>query len=236
MISDEEAKAAQEVAKVTGKSIELSKKVAHFLCKFIGTAPEEVGEIVTNWVRYYKFKNFLAISDLVEGVIEQRKLAGKTIPLKARIGIPLLEAATQENDSDLQTMWASLIVTASDPTRSGEVGRIFITILSAFDPLDAEILKSLPMPYTRSSVFNEADAGRSPSGMSIAWIAASVGVSEDLALIHTHNLCRLGCASFQRDISRDSIASTGFGLPDVNSKARYTRSVLGQALIVACGN
>ena len=66
MIGDEQAKAIQAVAKTTEKFAEIAEKVGGFVSKVIGPASDQVGGILEDWTRFYRYKNLLSIADKVE--------------------------------------------------------------------------------------------------------------------------------------------------------------------------
>jgi Abortive infection alpha len=230
-MTNEEAKAAQEIAKVTGESIKVGQDVLGFFKLFIGDSPKEVGEIVTAWTRFYKFKNFLAIYDKVQAIVTKRNKEGKLNPLPARIVIPLLEAATQESDNGLQEKWAKLLVNAADPGTSFEIRKVFVSILSELEPLDASVLDFVPN-YSQALIIE--DSVRKLKGMKVPEMATRLHSSESNILLSLHNLIRLGCVGYHRNIDDDMLSTMGFGLPSLETDAGFWATELGHALRSAC--
>ena len=105
---DEEIKAAQEIAKTTGKAIDAGEKLGGFFKLVLGDTFVELGGITKDWAKYWRYKNALIINDKVEAIHKKRGIEGKTIPIPLRCGIPLLESASQEDDSFLQEFWVGL--------------------------------------------------------------------------------------------------------------------------------
>ena len=64
-MSDEEAKAVQEVAKATGKSVDLVRSTGKFLDQVLGGSIREVGGIVWDKAQYWRFLNQISIIDKV---------------------------------------------------------------------------------------------------------------------------------------------------------------------------
>jgi hypothetical protein len=141
-MTDEQAKATQEVAKTTGKFAEVAEKVGGFVSKLIGPASNQVGGILEDWTRYYRYKNLLAIADKVEAIHARRKLRGKTIPIPARVAIPMLESASLENDEVLQEIWAQLIANSTDPNFKEALHPGYAEIIKQMSPDEAIILIS----------------------------------------------------------------------------------------------
>lgn len=65
----------------------------------------------------------------------------RAVPLK--LAIPPLQAASIEDDDDLQDMWSGLLVNAADADSGIDVKRAFIDILERISPLEAHILKTI---------------------------------------------------------------------------------------------
>jgi hypothetical protein len=65
----------------------------------------------------------------------------KTIPLK--LGIPMLEAASLEDDKVLQNLWVNLLVNSST---NFSLERSYINVLEQLSPLEAEIIVEI---YTK---------------------------------------------------------------------------------------
>lgn len=63
-----------------------------------------------------------------------------TIALK--VGIPLIEGASMEEDPTLQEMWSNLLATALTPDAKATISPLFIHILKSLSPDDAKVLHS----------------------------------------------------------------------------------------------
>ena len=60
-----------------------------------------------------------------------------------RVLLPLLEAASLEDDQQLRRMWSTLLANAADSTRPGDMLPSFVSILSELSPVEALILENL---------------------------------------------------------------------------------------------
>lgn len=141
-MNDEQAKAVQEVAKSSGQLIEATKRVGSFISKVIGGASTQVGGILEDWTRYYRYKNLFVIADKVEALHKQRKIEGKSIPIPARSAIPLLESASLEDDEILQDVWARLIANSTDPDFKQSLHPGYIEIIKQMSPDEVIILSA----------------------------------------------------------------------------------------------
>jgi len=114
-VLEEEAKAVKEVAKATGKSLEIVKTGGEFVGEIFGESFRQFGGAVADWARYFRYKNFLRIADMVNEIHAARRLAGKAGPIPPQYALPILEGASLENEESLQKLGAGLIANASDP-------------------------------------------------------------------------------------------------------------------------
>lgn len=169
MSTDEQAKATQEVAKATGQFAEIAEKVGGFVSRVIGPASTQVGGVLEDWTRYFRFRNLLAIADKVEAIQSRRKIEGKTMPIPPRIAIPMLESAALEDDETLQTVWARLIANSTDPNCNTALHPGYIDVIKQMSPDEAIILdsfrklKSYPILFSNHVARTVEDIG-SPLG------------------------------------------------------------------------
>lgn len=62
-----------------------------------------------------------------------------------KLGLPIIEKASLEEDPTLQELWANLLANALNPEHSEKVKRIFIDIIQNLSPFDALILNSFTL-------------------------------------------------------------------------------------------
>ncbi len=227
-MDDEFAKAAQEIAKATGKAIDLVQKVGGFLNKVAGNAAVEVGGALYDWARVFRYKNLIRLQDKVEDIHAARKLQGRSIPIAPRLAIPLLQAASEEDEETLQDMWAGLIANATDPDRRLELRKIFTEILSSLEPLDAEILRYLA---GQGWLMHRNVPG---GGITLAKMVTALRASEKSIQISLQNLHRLGCVIDEFAATWDQIDTTSFGQRVTDSKTTFRPSPLAFSLLEAC--
>lgn len=227
-MDDESAKAAQEIAKTTGKAIDAAQKVGGFLNKVIGDAAVELGGALHDWARVFRYKNLLRLQDKVEDIHAARKLQGRIIPIAPRFAIPLLQAASGEDEESLQDMWAGLIANATDPDQRITLRKIFTEILSSLEPLDAEILRYLAGQGWL--VHRDVPGG----GITLAKLVSALRVEEKSIQISLQNLHRLGCVIDEYEATWDQIDTTSFGQRVTDPKATFRPSPLGFSLLEAC--
>lgn len=140
MISDEEAKAAQELAKTTNTALEKSGDLGSYVARTLGDLPTELFGIATDWVKAYRLKQAIKLR---EEILVEFKARGIRDPKELSPGfvIPYLEAATLVEDDELRSMWVRLLANAADSSFQFEVSSSYLDILRQFGPLEARCLQ-----------------------------------------------------------------------------------------------
>jgi hypothetical protein len=62
---------------------------------------------------------------------------------KLEICSPILEAAADEENDELQDLWSRLLAAAMDPNRRDAMRQSFIATVKRMDPIDALVLKAI---------------------------------------------------------------------------------------------
>jgi len=147
MIGDEWAKAAQEhekaqqeIAKATGKGIDAVGATGNFLAKYLAGPFEEASLILRDRLRYRRIEQAVRFEQKTRDLLKASDVGGATRPIPLTFGVPLIEAATLEENDDLQTVWAQLLVNAAIAGGS-EPRTAFVSMLKDMSPLDARILQ-----------------------------------------------------------------------------------------------
>lgn len=140
MLSDEEGKAVQEMAKVAGQSVEAARDLGGFIAKYIGGPLEQAVAIWTDKLQYRRWENQIALAEKAKALLEARGLKGPTRRIELNLAIPLLEEASLADSEVLQDRWATLLANAADAAKP-EVRRAYVTILAELTSFDASILE-----------------------------------------------------------------------------------------------
>lgn len=140
MISDEEGKAVQEIAKATGKSVDAAREIGGFISKYIGGSLEQAMGIWEDKLKYRRWENQIRLAEKAKGFLQARGLDGPTRAIELSIAIPLLEEASLADSDVLQDRWGMLLANAAD-AHGPEIRRAYVGILSEMTPLDASILE-----------------------------------------------------------------------------------------------
>ncbi len=139
MISDEEGKAVQEIAKAAGKSIDAGSKMGGFIAKYIGGSLEQGMGIWEDKLKYRRWENQIRLAEKAKDFLQARGLDGPTRTIELSLAIPLLEEGSLADSDVLQDRWAMLLANAAD-ANGPDVRRAYVGILSEMTPQDASIL------------------------------------------------------------------------------------------------
>ncbi|WP_299221236.1 Abi-alpha family protein [uncultured Aquimarina sp.] len=106
------------------KGLELIKD---FATKLVGPTIDEVGLLMSDKIRYFRFKNQIKILVKAEEYVKRENIKIKEIPTK--ILVPLLENASLEEDEELQKKWSFMIGNLADSDQNLQ-NQIFPYILT----------------------------------------------------------------------------------------------------------
>ncbi|WP_082108945.1 Abi-alpha family protein [Azospirillum thiophilum] len=94
-------------------------------------------------LKVVRFERQVRLLDRAAEFMAERGKAGPDRKIPLNVALPLLEAATLEEDNDLQDLWVRLLVNGTDGDRPDEIERSFVSILRDMSRLDAEILQKI---------------------------------------------------------------------------------------------
>ena len=141
-VTDEQAKAIHSVATLGTTVVTEGSQLVRYMGRVLGTAPQDaVGLVLGDPLRFVRTAIAAQYDVLLTKILNRRKVT-ETQPVSPSLAIPLLRAAYDESRPELQELWASLIASAMDSTRSGRIRLSFTETLKRFDPLDALVLKA----------------------------------------------------------------------------------------------
>lgn len=119
------------------KGLELAKD---FLGKLISPTIEEVGLLISDNIKFLRFKNQVKILLKAKDYVEKNNISLKEIPIK--ILVPLLEKASLENEEKLQEKWSNMLVNMVDSETNFQ-NQIFPHILSQLSIGEYEALQEI---------------------------------------------------------------------------------------------
>jgi len=180
-MSDEEAKAVQEGARLGVKALEVVEGVGGWISDVLGDVPKNLVRVLGgDRLAAYREANLEKIAEKAKARNKARGVQDST-RVSLVIALPLFEAAAEESREELQDLWARLLAAAMDPARSGRVRREFIETVKRMEPLDALVLQKMPHA--------------SPSPASRDVFAQELRVAADQIELSFVNLVHLGCAA-----------------------------------------
>lgn len=180
-LTDEQAKALQEVAKLLGKPVEALVDAVRFLGSLIGEPLRDIAGLAgADALRAKRIENLVRLREKTMATLSARGVEEpQSIPLT--LAVPLLNAAADESRDELLEVWSKIVAAAADPARAGNVRLGFVEVVKKFDPLDALVLQQLGNPGELQ-----------PSARDV--LASRFQVSADAVELSLFHLVELGCA------------------------------------------
>ncbi|HEU0141871.1 MAG TPA: Abi-alpha family protein, partial [Bryobacteraceae bacterium] len=127
------------MAAATKASVDLAQKETEsFLNAVLGEPLKEVGGLLKDRVSARRHRNLVKIVLAAKECLSRAGVSPKEVPLK--IIHPLLDAASLEEEPDLQDLWAKLLANCADPERKEPVSTIFLNVLRELTVIEAQFL------------------------------------------------------------------------------------------------
>lgn len=143
-ISDEQAKAIQETAKLGSKGLETLEKGGAWLAGIVGTLPHDfVGLAMGDWLAHTRIKRLADLQEETRAHLERRGVKEPFADVSPSVAVPLIQAAVDETREELRDLWSRLLAAAMDPDRKDRVRTSLFDKLKQLDPLDVAVLKVL---------------------------------------------------------------------------------------------
>ena len=195
-----------------------------------GPSARELGLALSDRVKYWRLNNLIGISEKFNRICQERNLNPANLrPLTMAVGLPMLENAANEEEDELQELWANLMVSAtagSDSTDdSGDLYRTWTNLLAAMSKWDCRLLSTL----VEEGIASMSDEGLQSSPMTqneVCQLAEMARVRVDL---HLEKLVSLGL------VYRDPKTPLKTGGP-TGLQYVYAPTLMGINMYSACGN
>lgn len=142
-MNEEEAKAAQEIAKTVHQGINTLEKAGGYLAKYIGGPLEQASGILEDRLKYYRWERTVRLLDRANEFLVRRGINHPTLLVPLKIALPLLEAGSIEEDNDIQDIYAQILANAADITFELKIKRTYIDILQNLSGLEIDILRKI---------------------------------------------------------------------------------------------
>lgn len=221
----ETAKAVQEVAKAAGKAIDASQKFGGFISRFVAGPIEQGIGIFEDKLKYMRWERQLRLMQRADLLLREVGLSQPTRCIPLKLAIPLLEAASLEDDDNLQDLWARLLVNAANGESQVTLQRAYISVLEQLTPMEAAILQKMyALPYEKTR-HDGIEVGKLPAEVSVG---KDDGKEGDLlepsgeVRLALANLSRLGCI----------VIGKSWGGGELFEKVNPT--LLGKSFVEAC--
>jgi hypothetical protein len=140
-IIKEVAAATGEVAKTTGKALDLTGAAGRFFDRVMGDIVEDGFGLIRDRLRFYRLERAVILASETEGRLRQRGIEHPRI-VPPKIALPLIEAASVEDEPELMKLWTELLASAMDPT-APKVEKKLVSILQELSAADAEVLSAI---------------------------------------------------------------------------------------------
>ncbi len=125
---------------------------ANFVGRVLGAPIEAMGGIVSDQIQFWRAQNIERLRDKWLAMRIERGVSPEAIKsLPFNIGVRLIEAASQEDNDEVQALWAELLDKATDPNNSVNVRRVHIDILRSISVAEVAILRFL---WLRKNIYD----------------------------------------------------------------------------------
>ena len=125
---------------MTTNDLALLGQFAPMLNAMIQPSLEQAGLLLADHIRGWRLRNLASVVEKSDRKLRERGLSGDQIsPIKAAVGLPIVEKASLQDDEVLQDLWANLIV--SGVTDGHEIDPSYVEILHQFARLDCDVLE-----------------------------------------------------------------------------------------------
>jgi hypothetical protein len=122
-----------------GEIAKAVKPLVDNLARLTGPLSEELGLYFGDKVRAFRHRN---ITTIVDGSVKRLEEVGKPVePVPPRLLLPILDAASLEDNPTLQDMWSGLLASASD--QADNMSPSYAETLKALKPIEARSVQVL---------------------------------------------------------------------------------------------
>jgi len=232
MTEEEEiAKAVQKAASFGEKALETSQKIGGFFAKVFKEPVEEVTGMVTDKLRFVRWRRLVQMSDDVNKILEEKGVnEPRAVPPK--LALPIFEEASLEEEPPLQHLWNHLLANAMDPRFNDELRYGFIEMIKNITAIEASILNYFYEILKREGRLDDLTA-LSNYSLKKEQIQQLLKISPNQYQVSVHNLMRMQC------IGPAVLKSTGIMMGDeattiYKGTDAVTLTPLGVKFVEAC--
>lgn len=217
----ENAKAVQEASKAVQKVTDAAEKFGGFISKYTHESLEAGLGIFADKLRYLRWERQARLIKRAEEFLAQLGEDSIKYPLPLKYAVPLMEAASLEEDDELQDLYAKLLVNACTSHAKAPFMRSYIDTIERFTPLMARIFHNSYKNYPQMAAkFLEHEDPKTtlPEDLTSAFVVGGFSEESELAW---NELDRLGCLRVSRHMNGGQISlrskPTKYGLALFNA-------------------
>jgi hypothetical protein len=156
------------------KDSEKSKVIAEFVSKYFGGTLEQGMGIVEDKLAFMRWERKLRLIDRSKEILKERGIDEPTKSIPYKFSVPLLEAATLEEDNYLQDKWALLLANAVDSNIEFDIKRVHISILENLTGFEVKLFSEIA-----ENELKQVAEGNRPTVNLVAYpVIASPGTTE----------------------------------------------------------
>ena len=211
----EVSKAVQENAKTGSKALDSFSAASAFLQEVFGDLLRDSVGLMSDKLKFYRIEKFYSLKDKTEKNLKEKGIK-TTIPVPPKLGIPLIEAATVEDNEDLHTRWSNMLSNAINPNFNGKITRNFVSILEEMNPVDVLILDTICKEWLSLS-----DDQKDNTLFDRSKIITNFRIEKKECEISLRNLLRLGC------LKPGVVVGTGISLGGHNPSSYKDTELVG---------
>lgn len=192
----------------------LAAPVRDFLSKVLGVPAAELGELLGDEIRFWRWRNAVRLLTRAQEIADERGLDPQIVP--GRVFFPVLESASMEDEPEMAERWASLLATAA--TEPDLAAPSYPQVLRQLEPVEARLLDQL-------------DAARpNRDNWPISTFALEqLAEYESVEWRHLDNLERLGLITYDPELPGNA------EIPDrPPGRTRIVDTSYGAAFVQAC--
>jgi len=208
-------------SKALTSAIELAKE---FLLAMIKPAAQEVGELLADEVRSFRFNNQIKLLNKAKARLDNCGISPATVPL--RILVPLLDTASWEEDDGMIDRWANLLANAANPNSRSNVQIGYVEVLNQLSPREALIMDTLYDYYSET-----VSKGQAPA-IEGAQLQTTAGIEQREFETAMDNLFRLNLLTTGGALLVNPQLGEDFYSKRSNTSIQFTR--FGHSFVSAC--
>ena len=197
-----------------------------------GPAAKEFGLILEDQLKAWRLNNLINISERITRISNEKGLTRENLrSFNKSIGLQMLEKASYEEDTELQEMWANLMIAAAsgdddDGDDPADFYKTLSHILADMSKWDCQLLSVV----VEEGIDSQDDEGQFvASPLTLDYLVQNGNMPSGRVYVHIERLISLGL------VTKEIKAPLQTGGP-LGLQHAYIPSMLGLNLYLCCGN